>query len=77
MRAGTSEGGDERGWGRARAGTSEGEGERESTGMKQDERFREDDRGAASLRVITQSEITRKKRGNEAAIAFCILRKSS
>ena len=46
---------------------------RESTGMKQDERFREDDRSAASLRVVTQLEITWKKRGNEAAIAFCIL----
>jgi len=54
-------------------GTSKGEGERESTGMKQDKRFREDDRSAVSLQVITQSEITWKKRGNEAAIAFCIL----
>jgi len=76
-RAGTSKGGDKQGQGQARAGTSKGKGKRESTGMKQDKRFREDDRGAASLQVVTQSEITRKKRGNEAAIAFCILRKSS
>jgi len=56
-----------------RAGTSKGEGKRESIGMKQDKRFREGDRGAASSQVVMQLEITQKKRGNEAAIAFCIL----
>ena len=60
-----AEGGDDDGDGRGR-----GRGSRDT---KRHERIGEDGRGAAGSRVVTQSEITRKKRGNEAAIAFCIL----
>jgi len=41
--------------------------------MKRDERIGEDSCGAAGSRVITQSEITQKGGGYEAAVAFYIL----
>jgi len=61
---------------KARMDKGKGEGYRCKT--RQGEwRMEKDGRSTAGSRVITQSGITREKRGNEAAIAFCILSDSS
>jgi len=74
--AGMDEGEGERGRGRARARVSEGEGERYRRETRRGElkaengEIKKDGRGAAGLRVVTQSGITHRNEGDEATVAF-------